>query len=250
MVDYKKKIRFCESLGASKFQKVVFKIEEVKWNTLKKFCPNFIHYYDKFCDFKMNRKLSKVHSENEKKKIKYICCKEKLLMRKEFNRKQNRNYHMDKNKPTEFMKYLKWNKQIHTKGLVMDLISIPILLGASFLGIYPASILLGYNIFSLFVNFQCINIQNCNIYRMMSCEERLIKMERIQYEHKMENYSEGIKVISNCMREKENIPTMDEIINNIQSKEQLEQLRGYVLATRDNMRKELNLNSDNKAKKR
>ena len=30
-VDYKKKIKLCENLGANKFQKVVFKVEELKY---------------------------------------------------------------------------------------------------------------------------------------------------------------------------------------------------------------------------
>ena len=34
-VDYKKKIELCEKLGANKFQKVVFKVEELKYKVIK-----------------------------------------------------------------------------------------------------------------------------------------------------------------------------------------------------------------------
>lgn len=251
MVDYKKKIRFCELLGASKFQKVVFKVEEIKWNTIHKICPNFIHYYDKFCDFRMKRQLKKVHSPVSQKKIKFMYRTEKLLMRKEFNRKQNRNYHTDENKPTEFIKYLEWNKKIHKNGLVMDLVLFPILLvGGSFLQPGYAATLLGLNIFSCFINFQCINIQNCNIYRVKDCERQLKKVEELQYQHKVKEYSEAIKVIGDCMKKNEDIPTMDEIISNIQSKEQLEQLRRYIQEKRINMNQGTNSVSVVKTKKR
>ena len=33
-VNYKKKIELCEKLGANKFQKVVFKVEELKYKVI------------------------------------------------------------------------------------------------------------------------------------------------------------------------------------------------------------------------
>ena len=39
--DYKKKIALCDKLGAAKFQKVVLKVEELKFKILKNIFPNF-----------------------------------------------------------------------------------------------------------------------------------------------------------------------------------------------------------------
>ena len=46
--DYKKKIALCEKLGATKFQKVVFKVEELKYKFIKKFLPNYTKWLKDF----------------------------------------------------------------------------------------------------------------------------------------------------------------------------------------------------------
>ena len=49
--DYQKKIKQCEKLGALQFQKVVFKVEDIKFKVLKKLwfhlLWNMPHYYIK-----------------------------------------------------------------------------------------------------------------------------------------------------------------------------------------------------------
>ena len=100
-VDYKKKIELCEKLGANKFQKVVFKVEELKYKVIKTFFPRYIEWYDKLCDRKKKKELKKAKTKEEQKKIIDHYRMQKMIMRKEFHREQNRNYHMDPNKPTE-----------------------------------------------------------------------------------------------------------------------------------------------------
>ena len=113
--DYQKRTKICEKLGALKFQKVVFKVEKIKYDILQKVCPNFIKYYEKLSDKIVKRKLKKYHSEPRKKEILENHRLNKMLMRKEINRKQNRNYHIDEYLPTSMVHYLEWNKKIHKK---------------------------------------------------------------------------------------------------------------------------------------
>lgn len=231
-MDYKKKISLCEKLGADKFQNVVFKVEDLKFKSIKKLCPNFIKHYDKYCDLKKKIRLKKVTSEDDRKKISEHYRTLKLLIRKEFVREENRNYHMDPNKPTEFIQYLEWNKKIHKNGMIKNTVLIPILTIASACGFVPAIPLLGMELGSLFINFQCVNIQNYNIYRFKDKEAVLKKLEISKQKQNMKKYGEAAKVISNSMDKTEDIPSIDDIINGIKTKEQLEQLRNMALAAK------------------
>ena len=114
--EYKKKIAFCDKLGAKKFQKVVLKAEELKFKVIKKLFPRFIEHYDKYCDRRRDKALKKASTAEEQKRIVNDYRNQKIAMRRELNREQNRNYHMDENKPTEFLYYLNWNKDVHKKG--------------------------------------------------------------------------------------------------------------------------------------
>lgn len=229
-MDYKRKIAQCEKLGANKFQDIVFKTEELKFKVIKKTCPNFIKHYDKFCNWQRDMRLKKVTDESERKKIIDHYKKQKLLTRKEFVQEKNRNYHMDPNNPTEFIQYLEWNKNVHKNGLIKNAVLIPALTITSICGIIPAIPLLGIELISLFINFQCVNIQNYNIYRFKDKEEILRKLETSRQNQNIKKYGEAAKVISESMEKADDIPSMDDIINSITTKEQLEQLRNMILA--------------------
>lgn len=243
-MDYKKKIKKCQKFGATRFQGFVFKIEDIKWKTLRRICPNIIKYYDKYCDYKTKKKLKNVHSDFVKEQIKNDGYLNKLLMRKEFHKGQNRNYHIDKNNPYEFMKYLEWNKKVHVFGLKTNLISLPILVVSSMLYV-PSVILLGADLLSLFINFQCINIQNYNInrikdYQQTLQEKSLKRHDDITREQKYQakqrkkekeyeqSYGKASNLIYNSIKKKDGIPSVDEVLANVESYEQLIQLKKFV----------------------
>lgn len=232
-VDYKKKIKLCEKLGATKFQKVVFKVEELKYKFIKKFIPKYIEWYDKICDRKRKKELKKAKTPEEREHIIDHYRRQKMLMRKEFNREENRNYHMDPNKPTEILHYLNWNKDIHMRGLIKNAIAITGLTVATVLGIWPTVVIpfLALEIGSSFINFQCVNIQNCNIYRYKMREETMKKLEERRTKKNVEQYSEAGAVISRSMKKTEDIPTLTQVIDSIQTQEELMQLRKLVQAT-------------------
>lgn len=232
-VDYKKKIELCEKLGADKFQKVVFKVEELKYKVIKKIFPKYIEWYDKLCDRKRKKDLKKATTDEERKQIIEHYRQQKMLMRKEFHREQNRNYHMDQNKPTEILHYLNWNKEIHMNGIIKNAIAIPCLAVAAGFGLWPGVVLpvLALELGSLFINFQCVNIQNCNIYRYKLREDTMKKLEERRTKRNIENYSEAGAAITRSMEKTEDIPSLSQVIDSIQTKEELEQLRRLVQVT-------------------
>ena len=234
MKDYSKKIKLCEKLGAKSFQKIVFFIEHIKFKTLKILFPNYINLHDKRCDSKRNKELNKVHSEITKKEIIDKYRNYKIIARKEINLEQNRNYHIDKNNPTGFINYLNWNKDIHVKGLITNFIAIPIL---TFGIVSNITILIPFLIFEListFINFECINIQNYNIYRFKQKEETLKIFEQRNLDNKIKKYKEASNVIEKAKNETINIPSVDDIIRNISTKEQLTQLRNMITEAKSN----------------
>lgn len=227
--DYQKRTKICEQLGALKFQKVVFKVEKIKYDILQKVCPNFIKYYEKLSDKIVKRKLKKYHSEPRKKEILENHRLNKMLMRKEINRKQNRNYHIDEYLPTSMVHYLEWNKKIHKKGAKVNLAVIPILGVAAVIGFSPAIPFLVMEVGSLLINCQCINIQNYNIYRLKSKEEKLRKIEKRNLANSAKKYNDINKVVSKSFEKKEEIPTPEAIIDNLKTKEELQQLKSLLI---------------------
>ena len=204
--DYQKKIKQCEKLGALQFQKVVFKVEDIKFKVLKKIWPNFLVFYDKQCDKKKRKLLKKAQTNEQKKAVIDDIRKLKMAMRKEWHREQNRNYHMDMNKPTEMLYYLNWNKNIHKKGIIANAITIPVLTAATIFGVPFALPFLIEEIVSAFINFQCINIQNYNIYRFKERQEMFEKMEARRMANNMKKHGEAAKVIGKVMEKTEEIP--------------------------------------------
>ena len=143
---YKKKQKLYKKLGAEKFQKVVFKVEDIKFKIIKKCFPNFIKWYDKYCDFQKKRALKHAKTEEEQKEIIRNIKFAKMAMRKELNTGKNRNYHIDSKKPTEIIEYLNWNKDIHIKGLIKDGIIIALLIGGVILQIPGCIPLLAFEV--------------------------------------------------------------------------------------------------------
>lgn len=253
-INYKKRIKKCKMLGALKFQGFVFKIDDIKWKLLKKVCPNFIKYCDKYCDFKTRKRLKNIHSTTVKEQIENENYINKILIRKEFNKSQSRNYHIDKNNPNEFMEYLELNKRIHVFGLKANLINLPLIAVAGTIGA-PTVLLLGVDLLSMFINFQCINIQNYNINRLKDYQQKLqrktlehrgnitreqeyqIKQQRRKNDFQ-QNYGKAADLIYHSIKKKDGIPTMNEIIDNIENMEQLSQLKSLVDQTLNNRRED------------
>lgn len=225
--NYDNKIKLCKKLGAEKFQNIVFFVERLKFKILKRLFPNFLKFYDRMCDRIRDKKLKKLHSQTTKMEIINYYRTQKLLARKEFYQEKNLNYHFDMNRPTEFIKYLNWNKNIHVRGIKQNLIIIPIC--TLLLSINPIFyIIFIYEIFSLLINFQCVNIQNYNIYRFKEKEEKLRNIEKRKQEKEIKTHSKAARVIANSLKETDEIPTIDNVINNVSTLDEIKQLRDMI----------------------
>lgn len=226
--DYKKQIELSEKLGAVPFQKVVFGVEKLKFKVEKKLFPNLPKWYDKQMNKRKSKELKKVTSEEQRQEIISRYRTQKMIFRKEFYSEQNRNYHMDENKPLEILNYLEWNKSVHKKGLKTNAVLIPILGAASLLGFVPAIPLLCMETGAAFINFQCVNLQNYNIARVKERADVLQKMADRKNKRTMEKYGQGVEVIDAAMKKTDDVPTVDDIISNIHNKEQAEQLKKFL----------------------
>ena len=273
-IDYDKKIELCKKLGADKFQKVVFKAEELKFRFIRRFIPRYIEHMDKLYDWigkkelessrkakeksqrireEAKKRISRTTSEEKKTKIKKRANKKllrlqskiipeevikknvqsnKILMRKEYHLSQNRNYHMDLDRPTEMLSYLEYNKRVHMNGLKRNAVFLPIFTGLSVA--FPITTpLVAYELASTFINFQCVNIQNCNIYRFKQKEEQLKKIEETRTRTNIRKYGKVSSIVSKELAKTEDrLPTMDEIIASVgNDKEALAELRQLAIST-------------------
>ncbi len=230
---YKKKIKLCKKLGAEKFKKIVFKVEKIKFKIIKKYFPNYLKKYEAKCDKMCKKELKKAKNQEEKDFIIAHYREQKLLNRQEINTAKNRNYHINGIRPTQTIKYLEWNKEIHKTNLIVDIALFPALICLASTGTVLAIPLLVGNVISSFINFQCINLQNYNIYRFKSHEANLKQREQRKTQRNQEQYSKAYEVIAETVKESSKdspgIPSINEVINNIKNKEQLVQFRRLVL---------------------
>lgn len=238
-IDYEKKIKTCQLLGADKFKNVVLSVERMKYKIIKKLFPNYIKYVDKIIDKRVKNRIKRLKSQHKltpKQETDILSDgrNQKLLARKEINWEQNRNYHIDINRPTEILGYLNWNKDVHKKGMIANiglLTGLSCVLAAGFNPPVIVPLIFG-ELAALFINFQCVNLQNINIYRIKKNESRIKRLEQKTNQRNIERYGTGARVIGRCLEKSPAIPTVEEVVDNIQTKEELEQLLKLVKATR------------------
>ena len=194
--------------------------------------------YDKYCNLNLKIGLKRAKTEEERKKIKEEIKFAKMAMRKELNQEKNRNYHVDPNRPTEIIKYLEWNKSVHTNGLIKNIVLILLSVVGLSCGLTWLIPLLAYEIIGCTINFECINIQNCSICKYKKCESALQKRESKKIAHDIDNYIEAEEVIQSAIDKSDNLPTFTEIIGMIKTKEELRQMKQMLLENQELRRQE------------
>lgn len=230
--DLNKKMEICKKLGAVQFKKIVFIVEKIKFKALKKLVPNYLKYFDKHVDKLTKKRLKDAKTEEEKQIIIYKSKIDKMQERREFYQEENRNYHIRKENPTQIIKYLELNKKIHKNGLVgnaiFGLLTIPGLIFGSKL----ALIFLVFEIIEAIINFECINLQNYNIYRLTKVKDKIEKKEKAKIERDSVLYKEISEDIHKVVMEKDEIPTIDDILACADTPEKLEQLKQLLAKTK------------------
>lgn len=236
------KKKLYEKFGAVWFQKVVFKVEDLKFKLIDKFCPNIGEWYSKKCDCKVRKLCSKTFDEEKRKEIRREYNYRKMRFKRELVEKKNRNYHMTLNNANSFYDYLLWNKKIHMHGIIKNLVCIggySILLNylsGFWFGIVLADLV--FNILSLGVNFQCVNLQNYNICRFKEKEDVLIRLEERKKAKDVRNYSLVGEKIYNQLEKSVECPKGSDIVDLLNSQEELEQLRKLALEIKRQRSKE------------
>lgn len=235
------KEKLYEMLGASWFQKVVFKVEDLKFKFIDRFCPNIDSWYCNYCDKKVKKICLKLDTEEEKEKIRLKYNFKKMAFKKELREKKNRNYHIDFNNASRFKDYLLWNKKVHKNGMIWNGIWISLCSLALFFTSGIASVLtsvwLGYNVLALGVNFECVNLQNYNLCRYEKREDTLVKIERRSRDRDVKNFAKVGEKIYNKLCNRIEMPKSSEVVSSITDKEELEQLRKLALEVKEQRQK-------------
>lgn len=227
---YKRKKELHEKLGALKFRKLVLKVEKLKFKVMKKIWPNFINHYEKWCDFNTKRLVKNAKNAKEADLIEFNNKISKLKNRKEWNKEENRNYHLDTRHPTEIINYLNWNKKVHQKSLKKDIIFISILSLGTFYSLPLTLPLLIISCGSTIIDLECINLQEHSIAEYELCKQVLIKKEREDTLKRKKEFIEAKKLIGDITLQNRRILTIEEVIGSIKTKEQAEQIKAWAIS--------------------
>lgn len=226
--DLDKQIKLCKKLGAVQFQKIVFVVEKLKFKVLKKILPNYIQIFDKHVDRVVRKKLETANSDEERQAIIYKAKMDKMQERREFYQEKNRNYHISKDNPSMMIKYLEKNKEIHKNGLIRNGIFSLLMVPGLIFGSDLAIIIIILQLIEAGINFECINLQNYNICRLTKIADRIQQREKKKNEADAQRYKDVAKEIHQAVMEKDEIPTIDEVLALADTPEKLEQLRQLV----------------------
>lgn len=227
---YKRKKELHEKLGALTFRKIVLKLEKLKFKGMKKIIPNFMTYYEKICDFNTKRKVRKAKSSEEVEGIEYHNKIAKLKTKKEWNKEENRNYHIDARHPVQLINYLKWNKRVHQKGLKKDFLFLSLFtLGSCYSLPFMVPLLVVAGVSTL-IDLECINLQEHSIAEYEICKPLLIKKEKRDSLKRSQEYQEAKKIVGEATLENRKILTVEEVVGSIKTKEQAVQLREWAIS--------------------
>ncbi len=226
--DYKKEQELYKKRGALKFKDFVLKLEEKKYRIIKKLFPNIITRYDKLFDLRKKYELKRSKTEEERKQIIKKYQQAKMMVRIQYNNNENANYHISNLRPTQMYHYAQWNKRVHERGLKKDIAVSLAAIGLSVLN--PLTlVIVPFEIASLAIDYQCINLQKYNISRMEEKQETIKRMEAKRVTREVKSHGEAAKVISKTLDSTENLPEPKDVIENITSIEQLHQIKDMLL---------------------
>ena len=231
--EYKKRIKRCERLGAKQFAKVVKKVEKHKFKLLQKIYPNYTNKINSMFDKREAKLLKRCKTEEERKRVREEISLQKMLNKREDNYEMNRNYHVFRHRFSELINYLNYNKAVHMRGMLIDSIALPVLTALSFVN--PIFIpLVGLDLVSLAINFECVNLQNYNIYRFEKNKDIIMKKEQKAIQNTQAHYTEGVKIINKVIDSEEKTMSANDRLKEIESnKEELIKLKELILKEKE-----------------
>jgi len=227
-----------KKLGAKRFQKLVYKVENIKFYLLKNQLSFLIPLIEKQLKKSKNKAINNTNDPIKQDIIEEKYKKELILFRKELNLGKNRNYHFDMDYSKNFKEYLLWNRSVHIKGIIKNIIvllaSIPIFILTSGIIQDITIIITIINALSFIINFECVNLQNYHLIRYTRIEEKLEQRKNTEILEKNKKYSNAINAINTQIKKSNELPKL-----NIyeMKREELEELRKLLLEVQQNNKK-------------
>lgn len=221
-----KKINIYRLLGAEKFQYVVFGLERLKFHIMHKI-PNIEGKMDYLIDKEYNF-LTRIHKD-KKEELEQKRKFAKMHYRKELYTNENNNYHCNMEYPIEFIRQLEFNKDMHVKALTMNIGALLALLVGNliFTIALPITVLFTiYQIVSMIINFECINLQNYNLERFNNerTKANFTKKTIRSYQSNYKKFSHASEKIEKLVKNSSTIPTVSDTINCMETQEEREEL--------------------------
>ena len=221
--------KFAKKLGAKEFQKLVYKLESIKYYLLKNQLSFLVPIVEKSMRTKRDRLIKNTNDPFKQKMIENNYKNELILFRKEMNREENRNYHFDVDYSKSFKDYLLWNKDVHFKGIIKNLIVIALsttalILSSGFIFNFALTLAI-INSLGLVVNFECVNLQNYHLARFEKVEGKLEEMKKQSLHKKSDKYGNAINAINKQIEKSDSLPKLD--VSQMETNE-LTELRGLL----------------------
>ena len=211
------------------FKKVVFGLEKIKYKVFKKF--HIDGFVLKKLESSRDKLLVQAKNEEEKKKVAFWYKHNLMLIKRENNREENINYHLDKDNPEETLFWLNVNKKIHKRGLKFNFIKLPIYIlllsmnnAVGNIPLINILFILGLTkeTISLIINGSCVMLQNYNIDRVKKYIAGPYKKRKEKIEKKNLEYAPLTEVTSKVMDRSDSLPTPEEMFNSLTTNEQKE----------------------------
>ena len=139
---------------------------------------------------------------------------------------------MRRENPTQIIKYLEKNKEIHKNGIIRNAIFAGLAIPAVIFGSELAIAILILEALGAVINFECINLQNYNICRLTKIKDKMERREARIRERDAELYKDISKDIHEAVMEKDEIPSIEEILACADTPEKLEQLKQLLAKTK------------------
>lgn len=227
-----RKMKRCEKFGARQFQKFVLWLEQKRYRFLKRCFPNMPAWFEKRCMASYQKKLKKCKNPSERECLEKKYQYQIRMFRKEWNREQNRNYHLNVTNPDEFLGWLHWNKEVHLTGLAINTVMIPLMaVGAVITSGIAAPIccsLLIYQTISAGINFACINLQDYNYCRVLLQKEKLDRIAARKRKIEIQKYGMLADKLKPTLKKGTEMPTTSQILDSLTTIEDLKAMRSLL----------------------
>ena len=222
------KEKLAKRLGAKEFQKLVYKVEDIKYSLLKNQLSFLVPIVEKIMKNRKNRLINKTSDPVKQELIENNYKNDLILFRKELNQEKNRNYHFDIDYSKNFKNYLLWNKDVHLKGIIKNLVILALSTAALVLSqglIFNAALVLTIiNSIGLVINFECVNLQNYHLARFERVETKLEERKKNALLQKTQKYGNAINAINKQIEKSDSLPKLDVRQMKLQELEELRNL--------------------------